>query len=313
MLAGDYELIQHLEGMYFKTFITSINRRLFHWHYDLELLLILEGSISAQIAAQNFVLNAGDLFIINRNEIHGFKSVQKHNCILAVQINPEFCRAYLPGLLRLRFKNHFIRAFSESVGWDIIRKDLIDLFVCSQQHEKNIVLKCASHLNRLVYDVLKFVPYEEMGEESAFIEEKNLERLNRIIGYIQNNYQNKLSLKELARQENLGMYYLSHFIKQKLGISFQEYLNRLRLAKAVELMEKGNHNHLEICLESGFSDYRYLSKMFMDEYGCTPAQYKHFDRKPGQGIIVMNDDEDHIIFHPGEAAEKLQEYLGRWD
>lgn len=310
-MKSDYEFIQHMEGMYFKTFITRMNRRLHHWHYDLEVLLILDGSILIQMATEQIKLKKDDLFIINRNEIHGFKRTTEDNSILALQIDPRFCKEYYPAFTRVRFLEHQIVQRDGDSSWENIRQELIDLFFCSQHQDDLRVFKLASHLNRVIYHLLKIVPFQEMGEELALNEEKSLERLNRIIGYIQDNYHDKLSLKDLAKRENLDMYHLSHFIKRKLGISFQDYLNRLRLAKAVELMEKGENNHLEICLESGFSDYRYLSKMFYTEYGCTPAQYKKSGVKPNQSLIVVSDDEEHIIFRPEDARAVLQTYLSR--
>jgi AraC-like DNA-binding protein len=295
--------------LYFKTFVTSVNRRLHHWHYDLEILLILDGSILIQMATEQIELKKDDLFLINRNEIHGFKKTVEDNCILALQIDPGFCREYFPGFHRVRFLEHQIFKNEHDSGWSNIRQNLIDLFFCSQQKETGHVFQLASHLNLLIYHLLESVPHQEMGEEFTLAEEKNLERLNRIIGYIQDNYREKLSLKELAQRENLDMFHLSHFIKHKLGISFQDYLNRLRLAKAVELMEKGGSSQLEICLESGFSDYRYLSKMFLNEYGCTPAQYKKNGFNSNPGLIVVNDDEEHVIYQTQEAAARLLKYL----
>ena len=307
-MAGDFEFIQHMEGMYFKTFITSMKRRLHHWHYDLEILFILNGSILIQLADKQIMLKKDDLFIINRNEIHGFKRSDENNNILALQINPRFCREYFPEFTRVRFLNHQINS-EDDAGRKNIQQNMINLFLCSQLKEHTRVFQLASHLNMLVYYLLKTFPFQEIAEESAVNEEKNLERLNRIVGYIQENFQEKPTLKDLARRENLDMYHLSHFIKHKLGISFQDYLNRLRLAKAVEMMEKGETNHLEICVESGFSDYRYLLKIFMNEYGCMPAQYKKSGLNPNPGLIVVSDDEEHIIYRQEEANSVLQKYL----
>lgn len=61
-MAYEYEFIKHMEGMHFKTFFISINRRLYHWHYDIELLLIIEGSVVVNTATKQYFLKKDDLF-----------------------------------------------------------------------------------------------------------------------------------------------------------------------------------------------------------------------------------------------------------
>lgn len=164
-------------------------------------------------------------------------------------------------------------------------------------------------LNMMIYYLLQYVQYEDIVEDRLLTEEKNLERLNRIINYIQENYMHKIFLKDLAANENLDMYYLSHFIKKQLGISFQQYLNKIRLEKAVHLLMQTDRKQIDICIESGFSDYRYLCKMFIKEYGCTPSQYK-LQYKNLEPVSFTSDTEGQNKFiGQDEALEKLIQYL----
>ena len=57
-------------------------------------------------------------------------------------------------------------------------------------------------------------------------------------------------------------------------MSFQEYLNKRRLEKALALMQDPNLSLLQICVECGFSDYRYLNRMFTKEFHCTITEYR---------------------------------------
>jgi AraC-like DNA-binding protein len=65
-----------------------------------------------------------------------------------------------------------------------------------------------------------------------------------------------------------------HFIKDNLGMSFQQYLNKVRIKNAEHMIAGTDKSNLDICIACGFSDDRYLRKAFVAEYGCTPAQYK---------------------------------------
>jgi len=103
---------------------------------------------------------------------------------------------------------------------------------------------------------------------------RNLHRLSRITSAIQDRYADGITLEEIARQEGISKHYASHFIHKHLGLSFRQYVRRLRLEKAVDLLLRTDKKKLDICLESGFSDYRYLCRAFAGEYGCTPAAFR---------------------------------------
>jgi AraC-like DNA-binding protein len=174
-------------------------------------------------------------------------------------------------------------------------------------------------INMIFYHLFRSVQYEEVSEERRIKETRNMNRLNRIIGYMQENFTNKISLASLAEKEELDLYYLSHFIKKYLGMSFQQYLNKLRLEKAQELILSTDKRNIDICFESGFSDYRYLSKAFVIEYGCTPSQYKalHKDKytlgnKDNRYQGSLNADNDqYIMLGMEDTFKKFFDYMSK--
>ena len=104
--------------------------------------------------------------------------------------------------------------------------------------------------------------------------EDSRERFAAIMGYIDENFRRKLLLGEIARREGLTMPYLSHLFKDTLGMSFQEYLKKRRFEYARSLLLDTRKSLLDISLESGFSDARYMIRMFAEEFGCSPREYR---------------------------------------
>lgn len=301
----EYEFIKHPEGTYFKTFLIHINHRLYHWHEDIEMLFLVEGSVWVDTGKTQYLLNRNDLLIINRNEIHSLTRTKETNTICAIQFNPRFCKSYYPKLQRIKFLDQYINQNTRPECWESLKNRLIAIVMDYYKKEDGYQLKLMSALNMMIYYLLQHLNYEYVAEDKFFAEEKNLERLNRIINYIQENYMNNISLKDLASQEDLDMYYLSHLIKKSLGISFQHYLNKVRLGKAVDLLTQTDRKNLDICIECGFSDYRYLSKMFIQEYGCTPSQYK-LQCKDSEPLTFNADIQDqHIVSNQLEVLTKL--------
>ena len=81
-------------------------------------------------------------------------------------------------------------------------------------------------------------------------------------------------LSEVAEKMGYSMSYLSHFIKECFGISFQEYLMILRCEKARQLLHTTKLPQLDICESCGFSDPKYFKKSFYSLYGCFPKEYR---------------------------------------
>ncbi len=270
----EYEFIKHLEGTHIKTFFVSIDNRLYHWHSDMEILLVNEGSVMVHTAQQHYLLEKDDICLVNRNEIHSLTRTKETNTILAIQFDCNFCKAYYPAFQRVEFILKHIKKKEYPEIWQMISGCLNEMVTDFSRKDPGYQLKLTGTLNLMVYSMLAGIPYEEIEEGRISAKEKNLARLNRIVNYIQENYMNRITLKDLAEIENLDMSYMSHFIKRQLGISFQDYVNKIRLEKAVDMIQSTRKTQLDICIECGFSDYRYLNKLFIKEYGCTPSQYK---------------------------------------
>src|SRR5690606_12801028 len=83
------------------------------------------------------------------------------------------------------------------------------------------------------------------------------------------NFQNKITLQELSAHMHLSKYYLSHFIKNNLGIGFQDFLNNIRLTNALRYLFFTNENISSIAVKSGFSDVKYLNALIRKKYNCT--------------------------------------------
>jgi YesN/AraC family two-component response regulator len=102
------------------------------------------------------------------------------------------------------------------------------------------------------------------------------------IAYIQQNYARAFSLKELADSIGVSRSYLSRIFKQDAGISLWDYLNRLRIQKAKELLLLSNQSITAIAAEVGYEDVGYFARVFGEVVGCSPRAFKQ-QVQPPQG------------------------------
>ncbi|HFL3174641.1 TPA: helix-turn-helix domain-containing protein, partial [Clostridioides difficile] len=72
---------------------------------------------------------------------------------------------------------------------------------------------------------------------------------------------------------NLSCTYLNTKFKSETGYTFNDFLNRYRMQKAVELLKSDQYKVYEIAEMVGFSDYKYFIKVFKKYIGCSPAKF----------------------------------------
>ena len=94
------------------------------------------------------------------------------------------------------------------------------------------------------------------------------------IEYITDNYQNKMSLFELASVTNYSPYHLLRLFKQHTGKTPFEFLLDVKVEKAKMLLRKTDYTITEICNLTGFSSNSYFSQVFKKKMGVSPSQYK---------------------------------------
>ncbi len=102
------------------------------------------------------------------------------------------------------------------------------------------------------------------------------------VQYINEHYAENLSLDILAKHIHMNSFYFSTFFKKQTGKNFKDYLNQVRMTRAMELLMTTNKKSYEIADEVGFKDYRYFNEIFSRHYGKTPTVYRKAIMKGGE-------------------------------
>lgn len=93
--------------------------------------------------------------------------------------------------------------------------------------------------------------------------------------YIEENYNKEdLSLQNLAEEAQISPNYLSRLLKQEIGVSFIDYLTRIRVQKAIQLMNNPKLKIYEVSEMVGYSSQHYFSRAFKRVLGVSPVEYR---------------------------------------
>ena len=104
-------------------------------------------------------------------------------------------------------------------------------------------------------------------------------RMCRIIGYVSENYQNHLSLSELAEELFTATSTLSRLFQKQTGMKFAEFLNRVRIHFAMEELVTTSKTVTKIAVDNGFSNAPVLNRVFRQYYECTPVEYREYKKQ----------------------------------
>lgn len=98
--------------------------------------------------------------------------------------------------------------------------------------------------------------------------------LDRAMSYIHDKLQEDISLEDVAEHVHLNPHYFSKVFKQQTGETFIDYLTRLRIERAKELIGEGHLSLKEVCYLVGYNDPNYFSRVFKKVTGLTPTEYR---------------------------------------
>lgn len=258
--------------------VANIEEYPIHFHDEMEVVYVLKGSIKLKNGYYNYILNVGDIFILNDREIHSFDTNGEANMVLLLQIDLKYFSKYYNNLKNCFFVTDMKDSDDESL--ENLRALLARIVLETLAEEKDYQHRAIEHTCNLLSCLMNDFQCFAM-EEGKFINETRnkgnkilAERLNRITNYLYDNHARKLTLNEIAEMEHLSIFYLSHVIKSSTGLSFQDLLSFIRVEESEKLLLGTDKKIGVISEESGFSAVRYYIKYFQKWFGMHPTEYR---------------------------------------
>ncbi|MDU2123311.1 MAG: AraC family transcriptional regulator [Clostridium celatum] len=253
-----------------KIFVVDIEYRLPHTHPEMEILFVFKGNPIFIINDEKFEFHQGDIILINSNDKHEIISNNGISTFLVLNISTKYFEGYFSQINQITFKGHCIyNPQNKLVIYTFL--NLARIYIEKANFYK---VRCASMINIMFVHLLDAYSKNDIYNDKSKDNGLNKIRLGRITNYVEENYYDKISLKEIAEMEGVSVYFLSRFIHKHLELSFQDYLTFVRFNHARELILTTNMKLVDICYQCGFSDYRYMTQAFKKYCDCTPKEFK---------------------------------------
>ena len=304
----EMEIIQHRQIDGLTMFINTVEYRATHVHSEWELIWILDQPLSITCASEVFRAEPGQMVLFSPNEPHEFRKVISDCTFLCLQISEKI----LPPMSKMVVSEHLPHAWLEAEAYTRLQQTLIQVMQCYLRRKENYSLYCVGQSCLVLHLLLSKMPVKELSAEEQISIDKRNARLKRLLGFVDENYMHKIRLTDFARQEGCSLSYLSRFIKEVLNQSFQEYVTSVRFNCACKLIASGQKRMLDVCMESGFSDYRYFSREFQRQYGMTPEQYRNLSQKEQLSAPAIRHSLHSVerFYTEEESLEIMQRLVG---
>lgn len=267
-----YEKTTYLDDFPINIRIARVEEYPIHYHQDVELVYVLKGEIWLRNGYCSYLLREGDIFTNSGHEVHSLTATEKDNVVAIFQVSNRFFTQYFPMMHKGCYFTYANRDLYQQL--DTLRKMLLQILLNYSRKSFNYKYLCTY----MMIDVIKYLD-EHFNlftfEDQIIVNFKSddpvvIERISRIINYIYANHASKLTLRELSEKEHLSTYYISHLIKNYVGISFQELLGLARTELSeIPLLEITKKISV-IGREAGFSTTAYYEKFFQKWFGHSP-------------------------------------------
>ncbi len=277
---NEVEIIQHpqIDGLHL--FFNQVDYRAPHVHAEWELIWVMEGQLSLACGQRPHGVSAGQMALVGPNQLHEFHKVGESCTFLCMQVGPRCFEQSFPALERIQVTDVYPHKYLAPGAYRQVQQALLACMRVYLERPDCYELFCLGQASLLLYRLLTAMPVRVITAQEAAEREKRNARLARLLDFVEQNYMHKIRLSDFARAENRSMSYLSHFVKETLNQSFQDYVNTVRFNAACGLIASGEQKMLDVCMEAGFSDYRYFSKTFQKKLGMTPEAYSRQRRSP---------------------------------
>ena len=274
------------------------------WHRAVEILLVLRGEVEAYVDGELKQLKQDDMTLINSNCVHSLFVKDPSTLFLVTEIHPGYLRK-IPELrnqaLYINFTTDEKSRANPFVA--MVRYYCAETFSHSLREGKLEARLAEQYLGVLLYELIAKFGIGNTGARTSH--ERQHEVLQGAMDYIEQNYDMPITLEQVAEKAQYNRTYISTLFKSNLGMSFRDYLVRVRLRHAVELLAETDLPILQIALDCGFSNANSLTTSTKKYCGKNPQEYRNAFKSTDHDVLYALKEENKYLPYPNAEAEQL--------
>lgn len=247
-----------------------------HWHYhpELELVLFTQGQGMRFIGDDIALYNEGDLFLIGKNLPHTFVSYQTDETPMAEAICVQFSEELFDAFTECLPLHRLFAEASRGIAWPDPGREVIDKLRAVVSATGITRLTTLLELLDLLHKTQKWTPILTQPYQHYAVLSTTTTRIQTAIDHINANYERVIPLREMAAVCHFSPNAFCRWFKQQMGMTFVDYLNKVRLTQVCQLLLSTDYAIGQIALRTGFETISTLNRLFQQKLGMSPGAYR---------------------------------------
>lgn len=243
-----------------------------HWHEFYELCFVRQGKGMNVVNGAEYPLQKGSLFLLTPADFHEIYSypdepIDLYNLVFDDPLLENTMREFMFGQVA-----DYLVDLQES-QYETVESEF--RLICDEVRFKkpghSMMIKGA--FERILLYLFR-AAQEHLPQEGTYEAGAHSYSLQRALVYIHHHFRDALRLEDAAKQAGLAPNYFSLVFHKMTGISFQQYLQGLRLQFAKSLLQASDIPITEICFASGFNTLTHFERAFKQKFGSSPRTFR---------------------------------------
>ena len=253
---------------------------MWHWHPEIEITYVQKGTMCYKVNHMVYHLKEGDIVFNNSGALHsGTMENQKDCAYIPVTFDPRLIYGFFQSTINSKYVDPVIQdsmlpaiCIDQSEPWHKpFREYLLRIIDLDEKkpdfYELDITI-CLQSMWRLL---LEHITYEPQASRENSLE---YDRIKKILSYIEENYQNKITLNDIAGHIHLCESECTRLFKRHMNTTLFAFLQEYRIERSLEFLQD-EQPVSAVADKAGFSDPNYYSKVFAKIKGCSPREYRN--------------------------------------
>lgn len=245
-----------------------------HWHEEMELILITEGEAVVRAGKESYVLQAGEGLFVNSGVLHAARS--------AKETPPMLCSVvFHPRLVGGAPDSVFFEKWIQPLTGDA---------------------DCGSLLLRPSENGFEFTVRQELSQAVFLLAEKRIarperppdhtgrdgQRMKTMLKFVQEHFAEALTASQIAHSAGLSASECLRCFHAVIGITPMQYVKTFRVQQAAQLLEGTDWPVAKVGRQCGFKEMGYFARAFREVYHCTPTEHRRaiLQKKAGGTAIA---------------------------
>lgn len=265
-------------------FVNSGDQIVFpHWHKEIEIVYVIKGTVNIGIHDSIISLEEGDIRIINGGEVHYYLSSPESERIILL-FDPSFYKDMrlidkdshsILEILKGIERSSTVWAQEVTLKLQRLIREILDE---TNDKSRGYLLAIKSKMYELILTIYRSTFSEDKLSESRGEQTSNpkilVDNLSKIFSYIEENYQDKVTIEDMAQYLGFNPQYFTRYFKKLTGQTFVTFLNDYRLNKAKWLLLNEDDPIIEVASAAGFQSVKRFHHLFKEKFGTSPLKYR---------------------------------------